>query len=121
MIGVMMTVDTVEHLNAHAEKSCGLPLVDAGLHEPCRRGVPQRVRSNLAIKLCLSQSALECCLYGLDRLSVKLNEMRVHDTFLFPATKVRKSRRDGSRRLAFICFSSPFRQAIVNTALEVNE
>jgi hypothetical protein len=46
-------------------------------------------------------------------LSVKLDEMRVRDTFLFPATKMReKARRDGNRRLAFICFPPPFGQAI---------
>jgi hypothetical protein len=32
MIGMMVAVNAVEHLHAHAKESSGLPLVDAGLH-----------------------------------------------------------------------------------------
>jgi hypothetical protein len=63
MIRMMMAVDSVQHLNAHPEKSRRLPLIDARLHEPSRRGVAQCMRSDFSVKLGLSNSALEGCLH----------------------------------------------------------
>jgi hypothetical protein len=34
MIGMMVTVDAVEHFDTHAKKTGRFPFVDAGLHEP---------------------------------------------------------------------------------------
>jgi hypothetical protein len=38
MLGMMMTIDTVDHLDAHAEKARRFPFVDARLHQPGRGG-----------------------------------------------------------------------------------
>jgi hypothetical protein len=63
MIRVMVTVNPIEHFNAHAQKSGGFPFVDASLHEPSRGCVTQSVRPDPAIELREPHSALECRLY----------------------------------------------------------
>jgi hypothetical protein len=49
MLGMMVSVHAIEHLDRHSEKAGRFPFVDAGLHEPGRRGVPQGVRHDLAL------------------------------------------------------------------------
>jgi hypothetical protein len=41
---LVVTIYAIEHLDRHAQKAGGFPLVDASLHQPGRRGVSQRVR-----------------------------------------------------------------------------
>jgi len=59
MIGRMVTVDSVEHLHAHAEKASGLPHFDAHLHQPRCRRVAQRVRYRFAGKLRQARGGVE--------------------------------------------------------------
>ena len=47
---MMVAVDLVEHLDAHAEKARRLPFVDAGLHQPRRCRVAQRMRRQISGK-----------------------------------------------------------------------
>src|SRR5579862_2546200 len=121
MIGMMMAINAVEHLNTHAEKSRCFPFVDAGLHEPRRRGVPQRVRSYPALESCQLNRAVECRLYRFDGFSAPLHKVRTRDAFLPPSTQMcEKSRRDRNRRLPLVGFAVSFRQAIINAAFEIH-
>jgi len=43
MVGVMMTVHAVDHLDAHAKEACGFPAIDASPHQPSRRRMTQGV------------------------------------------------------------------------------
>ena len=43
---MMVPVHAVEHFDAHSEEPSSFPFVYAGLHEPGRRSVPERVRSD---------------------------------------------------------------------------
>jgi hypothetical protein len=43
---MMVTIDAVEHLHAHAKEASGLPFVDAGLHQPGRSRMPKGMRRN---------------------------------------------------------------------------
>ena len=45
-----VTVDPVQHLDRHAEEPGGLPFVHAGLHQPRRARVAQRVRRHVIAK-----------------------------------------------------------------------
>src|SRR5215470_7133353 len=122
MIRLMMAVNAVQHLDAHAEKSRRLPFVDARLHEPSRCRVPQGVWSDFAVQLRLLDGALEGRLYGFDGLSVPLNEMAACDSFFFPAPKVREEpRRNGNRRLALVGLAPAFGKPIIYPALEIDE
>ena len=60
MVGMVMAVDAVEHLDAHAEEAGSFPLVDARLHEPGRSRVPQRVWVYLALQFCEPHGGFEC-------------------------------------------------------------
>jgi hypothetical protein len=55
----MVTVDAVEHFDAHAEKACDLPAIDAGLQQPTRCRVPQRVWRDLPRQLCQRHGAFD--------------------------------------------------------------
>jgi hypothetical protein len=48
VIRMMVAVNTVDHLDRHAQEACRFPFVDARLHGPRRGGVAQRVRADLA-------------------------------------------------------------------------
>lgn len=61
-----MAVDSIKHLDGHAEKTCRFPFIDAGLHEPSGSGMPQRMWRDLAIETSEPYSALEG---RLDRLT----------------------------------------------------
>ena len=70
MLRAVMTVDAIKQFDGHTEKTCRFPLVDAGLHEPSRIGVAQRVWRNLAVEVCLSHGTLESGLHRFDRLTI---------------------------------------------------
>src|SRR5262245_47158248 len=46
VFGMVMTINAIKYLDRHAEKAGRLPLVDAVLHQPGRRGVAQGVRAD---------------------------------------------------------------------------
>jgi hypothetical protein len=48
IVGVMVTVDAVDHPNADAEEASGFPFVDPRLHEPGRGGMAQGVWCDVA-------------------------------------------------------------------------
>jgi len=66
-----------EELRATCRGSLRLPDRYATLHHPCRRGVPQRVRGDLADATREFHSALEPAFHGFDRLSVEFHEADV--------------------------------------------
>jgi hypothetical protein len=59
MFGMVMTINAIQHLDRHAEKARRFPFVDAVLHQPGRRGVPQRVRTDPSSHLGQAQRGLE--------------------------------------------------------------
>lgn len=64
----MMAVDAIKQFDSHTEKTCSLPLVHTGLHQPSRSGVTQRVWRDVAFKASLSRCALKCSLDRFDGL-----------------------------------------------------
>src|SRR5262245_45132465 len=51
VVKMMMTVDAIERLDAHAEEASSSPHAHAVLHQPGRRCVAQSMRGDLAWKL----------------------------------------------------------------------
>src|SRR5262249_10355357 len=50
VIGMMMSINAVKHLDTHSEKPSRFPFVDTGLHEPGRCSVTERVWSDSSAK-----------------------------------------------------------------------
>jgi hypothetical protein len=88
MLRVVVTADPVEHLNRHTEKASRFPFVDASLHEPRCRGVPQRMRCHVG-----TEAGELCCTLkgGLDRfnwLAIPLDDMAPNQTSGFPTLQM---------------------------------
>jgi hypothetical protein len=92
--------DSVEHLDAHAKESCSLPLIDTSLHQPSRRCVPQRVWTDLALKLRQPHGSLEGGLRRLDGSAVTFDEMLLRDAFLLSSGAGAQAGEGGSERAA---------------------
>ena len=75
MVGVMVAIDSIEHLDAHPQKARCLPFVYAGLHQPGRRCVAQRVRCNFARQLASRHRRLEARSSPMNRLPVPFDKM----------------------------------------------
>ena len=61
--GIMMAVNTVEHLDRHPEKTSGLPLIDSILHQPgcCRCGCDEGHRKTKSRANQPAQSSYSGC------------------------------------------------------------
>ena len=118
MIGMVMAVHAVQHLDAHAEKPRGFPLIDPRLHEPCGARVPQRVGADVAVDLRELRGGLEGGLYRTHRLAVPFDEVSYDRALFLPAAKMREqARRDRNGCLALVGLASALGKAIENAAL----
>src|ERR1017187_1885515 len=105
IIGMMVTVDPLQHFDAHAEEACGSPKADAVLHHPGRGGMAHGVWRGRRIEAGECDSALKGSFHGFNWFAAELDEMRLDDPALLPAPHVRQqTRRDGHRRLPFVGF-----------------
>src|SRR5262245_2914902 len=101
MFGMMMTVNAVEHLDRHTEKTGRLPFVDAVLHQPGRRGVAQGMRTDASAHLGQAQRGLERSLHRLYRPPVPFHEILADEAFRDPAAPMGEAAgRQRHRRLA---------------------
>jgi hypothetical protein len=122
IFGMMMTIHTVEHLDAHAEKAGCFPLVDAGLHKPRRRRVPQGVRRDRSLQASETHCRLERSLDRPNGKSSPLHEVFFRDAPLVPPPHVcKQARRDWHGWLTFPRLPPALRQTIVDAVLEVDE
>ena len=87
VIRVMMTVNAFEHFEGDSEIAGRGPLVDAALHCPRDRGMPQVVTSTMMDSR-PGESRLPCGLDARDALSVDLHNEP--GTVPFPSAKVRE-------------------------------
>ena len=76
MIGMMVSVNAVEHLDAHAEEARGFPFVDTRLHQPRRRGVTQRMRADTAVEIGQAHRPRKRCLDRLHGRAIPFDEVR---------------------------------------------
>jgi hypothetical protein len=88
MIGMMVAIDAVEHLHAHAKEARGLPFVDAGLHQPRSCRVAQRVGRDIPRKLRKPDRGLEGSLDGLHPLAVPLDKVFMNDALGDPSAQM---------------------------------
>lgn len=121
VFGVVMTINAIKHLDRHAEKAGRLPFVDTVLHEPGRRGVAQRVRTNSPAHLGQAQRGLESGLHRLHRPSVPFHEILADDAFCGPPAQMGKqAARQWHRWLALVGRAGAFGQAVEDAVLEID-
>lgn len=85
VLRMMMTIDAIKHFEGHAEKTSGLPFVDASLREPGCCSVTQSVRRNLIIEPRESDGTRECCLDRLHGLTIPLDHELSDNALCLPA------------------------------------
>src|SRR4029079_15776312 len=88
MIGVVMTVNPIKHLDRHAEKAGGFPFINAVLHEPGCRRVPQSMRRDVAAHATQTKGRLEGGFHRFYRLTVPLNEVLMNEPFGRPPAQM---------------------------------
>src|ERR1700722_6591129 len=74
---MMAAVRFLKNFGRHAEEACIFPDRHARLHQPGRRGVPQRVWGDLVDETREFHSAFEPAFHGFDRLSVEFPEAQM--------------------------------------------
>jgi len=95
VVGMVVTVDAIQRLDAHAEEARRPPHGDPVLHQPGRRSMAQRVRRDLARKPRQPNRRFERGLHRGDGRAVPLDEMLLDDPFRVPAPHVgQEPRRD---------------------------
>ena len=77
VIGVVMTVNALQHFDAHAQKSRRFPPVDARTHQPGGRRVPQGVRRDPARGLGQPNSRLKRGLNSLNRSAARMVKITI--------------------------------------------
>jgi hypothetical protein len=70
MIRMVMPVDAIEHLNAHAEEARRLPFVDASLHQPSCCCMAQGMTRDFARQLCRVTAVLNAVFTDVTGLSL---------------------------------------------------
>nr|WP_315765214.1 MULTISPECIES: hypothetical protein [unclassified Bradyrhizobium] len=116
-----MAVSILQDLRRHAEEPGCLPNRHAALHQPGRRCVAQRVRSDFPGQLGQIHGRFEALLHGSDRLAIELDEARVDQLLVLPTTHM--SQQPGwkwSWRLTLLGGSLSDRPAVEDTPLEIN-
>lgn len=83
-----MVINTVEHLDRHAEKPRSFPFVDACLHQSGRGGVAQCASGYATVESGLCDSAVERGLHRQsDWLAILFHDKIAHDALVAPATQ----------------------------------
>src|SRR5262249_24128765 len=118
----MVTVYSIERLNAHPKESGCTPHAHAALHQPGCRRMAQGVGDDLARELGEPHRRLECGLHRGDWLPVPFDEVLLDDALGVPATQMgQEPRRDRSWWAPFFGGARAFGEPIENPALEINE
>src|SRR5262245_35388707 len=118
----MMTVDSIERLDAHPEESGRTPHAHAALHQPGRRRMAQGVGDDLARELGEPHRRLEGGLHRGDRLPIPFNKMLLDYALGGPATQMgQEPRGDRSWRPPLLRGACTFGEPIENPALKIDE
>jgi hypothetical protein len=118
---MVMAIDALHHLDRHPEEARCLPEVDAGLHQPCRCGVPQDVRRDALADTGRGHRAAEALAHRAHRLAVPLDHRVLGDAEALPAPQVsQKARRQPDGRLTFLRLPGALGAAVEHAAIKVD-
>src|SRR6476660_6339941 len=102
IVRVVVSIDALQGFHAHGEKTRCLPHIGSGLHEPCRRRVPHRVRGDPSDTSTLAGGG-KALLNVLDALTMDVQHIAQIGPALPGSAKVRqKARRDLDDAALFI-------------------
>jgi hypothetical protein len=103
VVRMVVSVHSVEDLEADAKKTADLMHRHALLGLPCHRGMAQRMRHHVGAKARCSAHGAERLVDTLDRLAVPLDQCDMRDAEPGPTPAMgEEARRDAHRRLALL-------------------
>ena len=114
-----MAVSLRKHLDCHAEIAGRFPHIGAGLHQPGRRCVAQRVRCHVDAESSIGHNVREGFVDALDRLAIPFDGKPLPASF--PSPQMRQEViGQWHGRLAFLRLRAAGRPAIEYAALKIN-
>src|SRR5438094_258310 len=113
MVGMMVTIHSVDHFDRHAEEASRPPLVHSRAHEPRGCGVAKCMRRHIRSEVRAPASSPKRCFDRLNGSAIPFNEVFANKAFFDPAPQMgEEARGNGHGRLTLVRLGAALLQTI---------